>query len=78
MIGLDTHVLLRLWLNDDPAQAPCVEALLSEHGRAMGGLLVSDVVLAEALSVLACAYAQSKTAQSCRRAQPAGQTGFQL
>ncbi|PTT89597.1 nucleic-acid-binding protein, partial [Pelomonas sp. HMWF004] len=33
MIGLDTHVLLRLWLNDDPVQAPRVDALLSEHGQ---------------------------------------------
>lgn len=63
MIGLDTNVLLRLWLNDDPVQAPRVEALLSEHGQGMGALLVTDVVLAEALWVLASAYEQDKSAQ---------------
>lgn len=63
MIGLDTNVLLRLWLNDDPVQAPRVEALLSEHGQGMGSLLVTDVVLAEALWVLASAYEQDKAAQ---------------
>ncbi|WP_157256480.1 hypothetical protein [Pelomonas sp. Root1217] len=45
MIGLDTNVLLRLWLNDDPSQAPRVEVLLSEHGQGMGSLLVADVVV---------------------------------
>jgi predicted nucleic-acid-binding protein len=63
LIGLDTNVLLRLWLNDDPAQARRVEALLSEHGQGMGSLLVTDVVLAEALWTLASAYQQGKAAQ---------------
>lgn len=63
MIRLNTNVLLRLWLNDDPAQAPRAGALLSEHGQGMGSLLVTDVVLAEALWVLASAYAQDKAAQ---------------
>ncbi|PTT84664.1 hypothetical protein DBR42_14870 [Pelomonas sp. HMWF004] len=36
---------------------------LSEHGQGMGSLLVTDVVLAEALWVLASAYAQDKAAQ---------------
>lgn len=63
MIGLDTNVLLHLWLNDDPAQAPRVEALVSEHGQGIGSLLVTDVVLDEALWVLASAYEQDKAAQ---------------
>ena len=57
VIGLDTNVLLRLWLNDDAAQAPRVEALLSEHGQGMGSLLVTDVVLAEALNGIAVVQA---------------------
>jgi hypothetical protein len=29
MIGIDTNVLLRLWLNDDPAQNTRIDALLA-------------------------------------------------
>lgn len=63
MIGLDTNVLLRLWLNDDEAQGRRVEALIAEHGQQIGSLLVTDVVLAEALWTLASAYEQNKAAQ---------------
>ena len=63
MIGLDTNILLRLWLDDDPAQNRRIDALLVEHGGTPGSLLVSDVVLAEALWTLRSAYAQDKTAQ---------------
>ena len=65
MIGLDTNVLLRLWLDDDPAQSKRIDALLDAHGGSPGSLMVSDVVLAEALWVLRSAYAQDKAAQ-CR------------
>ena len=50
MIGLDTNILLRLWLNDDPAQNKRIDKLLAEHGSAPGSLLLSDVVLAEDLT----------------------------
>ncbi len=63
MIGLDTNLLLRLWLNDDPAQNRRIDALLAEHGRTPGSLLVTDVVLAEALWTLRSAYEQDKSAQ---------------
>lgn len=63
MIGLDTNVLLRLWLNDDEAQGRRVESLIAEHGQAIGSLLVTDVVLAEALWTLSSAYEQDKKAQ---------------
>ncbi|HWH81481.1 MAG TPA: type II toxin-antitoxin system VapC family toxin [Burkholderiaceae bacterium] len=63
MIGIDTNILLRLWLNDDPAQARRIDALLAEHGRAPGSLLVTDVVLAEALWALRSAFDQGKPAQ---------------
>jgi len=62
MIGLDTNILLRLWLNDDPAQGRGVDRLLAEHGTAPASLLVTDVVLAEATWTLASAYAQDKPA----------------
>jgi predicted nucleic-acid-binding protein len=63
MIGLDTNILLRLWLNDEPAQNKRVDALLAEHGSTPGSLLVSNVVLAEAVWTLRAAYQQDKAAQ---------------
>ena len=63
MIGLDTNILLRLWLNDEPAQNRRIDALLAEHGSMPGSLLVSDVVLAEAMWTLRSTYAQGKAAQ---------------
>jgi len=63
MIGIDTNILLRLWLNDDPAQNKRIDALLAEHGSAPGSLLVTDVVLAEAVWTLGSAYEQDKAAQ---------------
>ena len=63
MIGIDTNILLRLWLNDAPAQNKRIDAVLAEHGSAPASLLVSDVVLAEALWTLRSAYEQDKAAQ---------------
>ena len=63
MIGIDTNVLLRLWLDDDPAQSRRIDVLLGEHGQAAGSLLVSDVVLAEAVWTLGSAYSQGKVEQ---------------
>jgi len=63
MIGIDTNVLLRLWLNDDPAQNKRIDALLATHGGMPGSLLVTDVVLAEAVWTLKAAFEQDKRAQ---------------
>lgn len=63
MIGIDTNVLLRLWLNDDPAQNKRIDALLATHGGMPGSLLVTDVVLAEAVWTLKSAFEQDKSAQ---------------
>ena len=63
MIGLDTNILLRLWLNDDPAQNKRIDALLAEHGSTPESLLVTDVVLAEAVWTLRSAFDQDKAAQ---------------
>ena len=30
MIGIDTNILLRLWLNDDPAQNKRIDSLLAD------------------------------------------------
>lgn len=63
MIGIDTNSLLRLWLNDDPAQNRRIDALLTVHGGMPGSLLVTDVVLAEAVWTLKSAFDQDKPAQ---------------
>jgi predicted nucleic-acid-binding protein len=63
MIGLDTNILLRLWLNDDPAQNKRIDALLAQHGGSPESLLVTDVVLAEAVWTLRSAFDQDKAAQ---------------
>ena len=64
MIGIDTNILLRLWLNDDPAQNKRIDQLLAEHGGLPGSLLVTDVVLVEAVWTLKSAFEQDKHAQS--------------
>ena len=63
MIGIDTNILLRLWLNDDRAQSKRIDQLLAEHGELPGSLLVTDVVLVEAVWTLKSAYEQDKQAQ---------------
>ena len=64
MIGIDTNILLRLWLNDDRAQSKRIDQLLAEHGGLPGSLLVTDVVLVEAVWTLKSAFEQDKHAQS--------------
>ena len=63
MIGIDTNILLRLWLNDDPTQSKRIDQLLAEHGGLPGSLLVTDVVLVEAVWTLKSAFEQDKQAQ---------------
>ena len=63
MIGIDTNILLRLWLNDDAAQNKRIDALLAQHGSTPGSLLVTDVVLAEAVWTLRAAFDHGKAAQ---------------
>jgi predicted nucleic-acid-binding protein len=64
MIGIDARILLRLWLDDAPAYNERIDALLAAHAGALGSVLVTDVVLAEALWALRSAYAQDRAAQS--------------
>lgn len=64
MIGIDTHILLRLWLDDDPAQNRRIDTLFATHGGTPGSLLVTDVVLVEAVWTLKSAFEQDRQAQS--------------
>lgn len=60
MIGIDTKVLLRLLLDDEPAQAARIEAWLARAPQTTGQVHIADVVLAEATSALASVYKQPK------------------
>ena len=62
MIGIDTNVLLRLLLDDDPEQSARIETWLATLPAQSGGVHLSDVVLAEACWTLASAYQQPKSA----------------
>lgn len=63
VIGSDTGVLLRLGLDDDPAQNERIDMLLAEHRSTPESLLVTDVVLAEAVWTLQAGFEQDKSAQ---------------
>jgi predicted nucleic-acid-binding protein len=76
MIGIDTNILLRLWLNDDPAQSKRIDQLLAEHGRLPGSLLVTDVVLAEAVWTLKSVFEQDTHAQLIAVRSLLGETAF--
>lgn len=62
MIALDTNVLVRLVMADDPAQAGRARGLFEAHADADGSLFVSDVVLAEFAWVLKSRYALPREA----------------
>jgi predicted nucleic-acid-binding protein len=59
MIGLDTNVLLRFFLEDDPIQSPRAKNLVASLSRQEPGY-ISSVVLAEAFWVLERGQRKSK------------------
>lgn len=61
MIGLDTNVLLRLLLADDEAQFKKARQIVATASGTVGGVLLSDVVLAELVWTLRAAYRRSNT-----------------
>ena len=63
MIGIDTNVLLRLLLDDEPAQAARIEAWLAGLPRTASQVHIADGVLAEATWALASVYQQPKAMQ---------------
>ena len=48
MIGIDTNVLVRLLLDDDPAQSARIDTWLASLPATVGQVHIADVVLAEA------------------------------
>lgn len=57
MIALDTNVLVRLLLRDDPQQAESARQLFDANVEQDGALFISDVVLVELAWVLRSRYA---------------------
>ncbi len=69
MIALDTNVLLRILLNDDPKQSRQAEAVVA---RAIGlgqGILLSDIVLSEVEWVLTSTFGlpRARVTETLRR-----------
>lgn len=58
MIGLDTNVLLRILVGDDPAQVAAVRKLLARPGA--GAFFVNQIVLAECAWALKGAYKMNR------------------
>ena len=61
MLGIDTNVLVRLMVRDDPRQAERVQALISREAGRGETILVSQLVLLEAEWVLRSRYALAKS-----------------
>jgi predicted nucleic-acid-binding protein len=60
MIGIDTNLLLRLIVGDDPKQAVLAREFLREHCRADEPGYVCHIVLVELVWTLARAYGYSR------------------
>ena len=61
MIAVDTIVLVRLMVNDEPAQAARAKQLFDAKAGEDGSIWVSDTVLVELVWTLARAYGRSRT-----------------
>ncbi len=60
MQAIDTNLLVRLFVNDDAAQAQKVRALFDRHADDDGALWVADTVLVELVWALDCVYARPR------------------
>ena len=61
MIGIDTNVLVRLMVRDDPRQAERAQALVSRESGRGETVLISQLALLEAEWVLRSRYALAKS-----------------
>lgn len=61
MIGLDSNVLLRVLLDDDPVQSPQARSFIAAQGRTPGSLRLCDVVLLEVLWTLKRLHRHDRT-----------------
>jgi predicted nucleic-acid-binding protein len=53
---LDTNVLIRFLVHDDPVQSPQADALFAQADRGQCLLILTDVAIAESIWVLSAAY----------------------
>lgn len=60
MQALDTNLLVRLFVNDDAAQAAKVRALLDRHAAEDSAFWIADTVLVELAWTLERVYARSR------------------
>ncbi|MGD2115663.1 MAG: type II toxin-antitoxin system VapC family toxin [Acidobacteriota bacterium] len=60
MIGLDTNVLVRYLVEDDPGQSPRAVALIERAVESGERFYVSEIVLCEVVWVLSSAYGYSR------------------
>lgn len=60
MIAVDTNVLLRLLIGDDPAQAAKARRLFDRAGTEQRSIWVADTVLVEVVWTLARAYSRDR------------------
>ena len=60
MQAIDTNLLVRLFVNDDAAQAQKVRALFDRHADDDGALWVADIVLVELVWALDRVYARPR------------------
>jgi len=60
MQAVDTNLLLRLFVNDDAAQAKKVRALFDRHADEDGALWVADIVLVELVWALDRVYGRPR------------------
>ena len=60
MIAVDTNVLVRLFVNDDTAQAAKARALFDAHADEDDSLWIADVVLAELVWALDRSYGRPR------------------
>ena len=61
MRALDTNVLVRYLVNDDPAQAAVADRVLDDCRRKREPVFLSILVLCETVWVLASSFGQSKS-----------------
>ena len=60
MIAIDTNVLVRLFINDDAAQARRASALFDEYADQDDSLWIADIVLIELVWALDRSYGRSR------------------
>jgi len=60
VIGVDTNILIRYFIDDDPAQGRKVDALLARSRRSGESLYIDDIVLCELVWVLRSAYSYDR------------------